>query len=55
MSTLSQSERQSLNEIFGVLAQKETRISKVKHSISNILYFIKYFLKDKKNTRFFLR
>ncbi len=51
MSTLSQSERQSLNEIFGVLAEKETRTSKVKNVILNVIYFVKYFLKDKKSTR----
>lgn len=55
MSTLSQHERQALNEIFGVIAQKETRVSKMKASIAEFFYFLKYFLKDKTSTKLFTR
>lgn len=55
MSTLSQSERQALNDIFSVIAQKETKTSKLKNNIAGLFYFLKYFLKDKKSTKFLTR
>lgn len=55
MSTLSHSERQALNDIFSVIAQKESKASKLKNNITGLFYFLKYFLKDKKNTKFLTR
>ena len=37
MSTLSQSERQALNDIFSVIAQKESKASKLKNNITEPL------------------
>lgn len=55
MSTLSQSERQALNDIFSVIVQKESKASKLKNNITGLFYFLKYFLKDKKSTKFLTR
>ncbi len=55
MSTLSQSERQALNDIFSVIAQKESKTSKLKQNIIGLFYFLKYFFKDKKSTKFLTR
>ena len=55
MSTLSQGERQALNDIFVVISQKEKRTSKVKNSVINFFYFVFYFFKTKKNKKLTLR
>ena len=49
MSTLSQNERQALNDIFTAITEKETFFSKLKENKSNI----KHFLKIKQFIRFF--
>ncbi|AOO65487.1 hypothetical protein [Sulfurospirillum halorespirans] len=41
MSTLSQNERQALNDIFTAITEKETFFSKLKESKSEIKHFFK--------------
>jgi len=55
MSTLSQSERQALNDVFGAIDTEESFLSKVKNSLSSILYFLKYLFKEKTRTKISLR
>lgn len=52
MSTMTQRERQALEELFGVMGKKESRFSKIKRSLETFFYFLKYFLKDKAHPKF---
>ncbi len=55
MSSLSQNERQALNDVFSVIDTSQTPLSKVKNQLSHLVYFLKYFLKEKARTAFLAR
>jgi len=55
MSSLSQNERQALNDVFSAIDTNETQLSKVKNHLSHLIYFLKYFLKEKARTAFLAR
>lgn len=55
MSTLSQSERQALNDVFNAIDTNEKPFSKFKNTVGTFVYFVKYFLKEKTNTKFPIR
>lgn len=52
MSTLSQSERQALNDVFTAIDTDEKPFSKFKNGVASFVYFLKYFLKEKTTTKF---
>jgi len=52
MSTLSQNERQALNDIFTVITEKETFFSKLKVSKGEIKHFFKLiFMRNRKRLK----
>ena len=55
MSTLSQSERQALNDVFRAIDTQESSFSKVKNSLNSVFYFFKYFLKEKTSPKLPIR
>ncbi len=55
MSTLSQSERQALNDVFNAIDTDEKPFSKFKNTVSSFVYFVKYLLKEKTSTKSPLR
>ncbi len=55
MSTLSQSERQALVDVFSAIETTETPLSKFKNYIHECFCIVKYLLKEKTRTKFSLR
>lgn len=52
MSTLSQNERQALNDIFTAITEKETFFSKLKENKSNLKHFLKLlFMRNRKRLK----
>ena len=52
MSTLSQNERQALNDIFTAITEKETLFSKLKERKSEIKHFLKLlFMRNRKRLK----
>ena len=55
MSTLSQSERQALNDVFTAIDTDEKPFSKFKNGLTSFIYFLKYLLKEKSTSKFSIR